>query len=274
MKTDKSPASLSPQLYDKEYYLKSLPGFDYLKKGVIDPAILETIRLGKITPEDHVLDFGCGRGELVIEAAKRGSHAVGMDFSKDAVEFAQTYLKNFPEDVQKRARFEQMTFEDLSSENEFDVIVFNQVYEHLYDYELRTLLGKFKRALKQNGRLIISTPNLNYIRFLYPLKRILEFPFKVIKQISRLLRGRSKHAQSIQAFFRELFKIKYPESEHTKLHINLQTPQSIQKFLEGQGFSVRVLCIDTHKNLISQLTQRWWGETVWAVCGKTKIEKQ
>lgn len=272
MKTNftNQPSSLGPELYDKDYYLKSLPGLEYLEKDKVDPAISKTIQFGSITAGNRVLDFGCGRGNLVIELACRGVYAVGVDFSENAVEFAKSYVTQFSEGIRNRSQFFQFTINELQFENEFDKIVFNQVYEHLRDWELTILIEKFKRALKPGGLLIISTPNLNYIRYLYPLKRILELPFKSIKELLRIPRGKSKHASSFKKFIKEIFKIKYPDSEHTKLHINLQTPHSMRSFLSQQGFSAQVSCVDDHANWIGRLTKRWWGETIWAVA---KIQK-
>ncbi len=257
------PPSLGPELYNQEYYRKSLPGLEYLEKDIVDPAIAETIRFGRIASESRVLDFGCGRGNLILELAKRGASAVGVDFSLDAIEFAKSYAAGFPQEIQKRVRFMQLSMNEMNFEQEFDVIVFNQVYEHLYDWELKILLAKFKRALKKHGILVISTPNLDYIRYLFPLKRTLEFPFKLIKETLRVIRGKSKHASSPQKFLKEIFKIKYPDSEHTRFHINLQTPVTIQKFLTDEGFSVQAVCLDRHTNWLSRLTERWWGETIW-----------
>ena len=256
--------AIGPELYDRSYYLRSLPGLEHLEDPeVIDTAAEETIRFGSIKAGDRVLDFGCGRGSLAIVLAKEGSSVLGVDFSRDAIDFAQEYRKRFAEEIQKRTEFRLMTMDELNWEGEFDVIVLNQVYEHLHDWELEILLSKLKRALKATGTLVISTPNLNYIRFLYPLKRLSEFPFKAIKEILRFFRGRSKHASSLKAFLREIFKIRYPESEHTRLHINLQTPGSIRKFMERRGFSVTVECIDRRHNLLSRATCKWWGETIW-----------
>ena len=256
--------SLRSELYDKDYYRKSLPGIEYLNRtDVVDPVIEETIHFGGIKAGDHVLDFGTGRGTLPIALARRNCTALGVDFSQDAIDFAREYVKRFPQDIQNRVEFRRMEMSEFNLENQFDVIVFNQVYEHLHDWELEILIPKFKRALKPAGTLVISTPNLNYIRYLYPLKRILELPFKIVKEISRLLRRKSKHASSLSAFLKEIFKIAYPESEHTLLHINLQTPRSIRRFLERQGFQVYVECVDRHKNLLSLFMRSWWGETIW-----------
>ena len=260
------PASLGSELYDKDYYDKSLPGIEYLEREIIDSAAEETIRIGHIQENDRVLDFGCGRGTLVIELAKRGIRTTGSDFSEHAIQFAQNLAAKFPKEVQDRLEFWKLDIKEFNFHELFDVIIFNQVYEHLYDWELETFLSKFKKALKPGGRLVISTPNLDYVRYLYPIKRLVNLPLKLIKEPLRVLRGKSKHTSSFKAFFKELFKITYPESEHTKLHINLQTPKSIQKFLERSCFSVKVECVDHHQNLISRMMKRWWGETIWVYC--------
>ncbi|MBI4394835.1 MAG: methyltransferase domain-containing protein [Candidatus Omnitrophica bacterium] len=262
----KKASGLSPELYDKNYYLNSLPGIEYLNHLDLDPALRGTIKFGKISSGQRILDFGCGRGQLAIALAKKGCEVLATDFSQDAINFAREYVKQFPNEIENRVEFKRMTIQDLDFEAEFDAIIFNQVYEHLHDWELEILIAKFKRALKSNGCLVISTPNLNYIRYLFPLKRLLEFPFKTMKEISRLLRGRSRHASSFKAFLKEIFKIQYPKSEHTQLHINLQTPGSIRTFLERQGFRVRLECVDYHKNLLSLTTRKWWGETIWVSC--------
>lgn len=263
----KKPSSLGPELYDKDYYLHSLPGIEYLEKqDVCDPTITETIKFGRIKAGQYVLDFGCGRGTLAIALVQKGCTTLGVDFSQNAIDFAKDYLKRFPEEIQKRVKFEKMDMAELSTKEEFDVIVFNQVYEHLHNWELEILIPKFRQALKSNGILVISTPNLNYIRYLYPLKRILELPFKIMKETLRVLRGRSKHASSFSAFSKEIFKIRYPESEHTRLHINLQTPHSVRTFMEQKGFHVELECVDYHKNVVSLAFRKRWGETIWLSC--------
>ncbi len=261
------PRSLSPDLYDKNYYLHSLPGLEHLMKMEdLDPAVTETIRFGAVASGHHVLDFGCGRGALAIALAQKGCTALGIDFSQDAIDFAREYLRHFPEEVHRRVEFKRMEMNELNFKAEFDAVIFNQVYEHLHDWELETLIPKFKRALKPGGTLVISTPNLNYIRYLFPLKRVAEFPFKIIKETLRVIRGKSKHTSSASAFLKEIFKIRYPESEHTRLHINLQTPRSIRDFMKRNGFRVELKCIDHHLNLLSLATRRWWGETIWLSC--------
>jgi 2-polyprenyl-3-methyl-5-hydroxy-6-metoxy-1,4-benzoquinol methylase len=263
----KNEPGLGPELYDEHYFQHTLPGIEHLDdEALIDGARDETVRFGGIGQGSRVLDFGCGRGSLAIALAQLGAHVVGVDYSPHAIKFAQQLKARFPKEIQSRVTYYQMSMEVLNFNSEFDTIVLNQVFEHLRNWELELLLGKFRQALKPDGAIVISTPNLDYIRYLFPLKRMVNLPFKIMKESLRIVRGKSKHASSPQKFFKEIFKVRYPESEHNALHINMQTPASIQKFLSEHGFQVKVACVDPRKNLIGQLAKPWWGETIWVSC--------
>ncbi len=41
--------------------------------------------MGKVTPQDYVIDLGSGDGRLVITAAKRGARAMGIEYNPDMV---------------------------------------------------------------------------------------------------------------------------------------------------------------------------------------------
>jgi SAM-dependent methyltransferase len=49
----------------------------------------EMLDLAKITASDYVIDLGSGDGRLVIEAAKRGARAHGVEFNPDLVELSR-----------------------------------------------------------------------------------------------------------------------------------------------------------------------------------------
>ena len=88
----KKPSALGPELYDKDYYLHSLPGIEYLEKtDALDPAITETLKFGQIKPGQHVLDFGCGRGTLVIALAQ-DSASVGSVGTASGVVMSLHYV--------------------------------------------------------------------------------------------------------------------------------------------------------------------------------------
>ncbi len=45
--------------------------------------------MAKVTPRDFVMDLGSGDGRTVITAAKRGAHAVGIEYNPDMVELSK-----------------------------------------------------------------------------------------------------------------------------------------------------------------------------------------
>jgi SAM-dependent methyltransferase len=45
--------------------------------------------MAKLTPNDFVMDLGSGDGRTVITAAKRGAHALGIEYNPDMVELSK-----------------------------------------------------------------------------------------------------------------------------------------------------------------------------------------
>src|SRR4030088_2438915 len=45
--------------------------------------------MAKVTSSDYVIDLGSGDGRTVITAAKRGAHAVGIEYNPDMVELSK-----------------------------------------------------------------------------------------------------------------------------------------------------------------------------------------
>lgn len=105
---------------------------------------------------EKVLDIGCGDGtvgEYLIKKYK--SEVYGIDISEDAVEKAKK--KNVKAQVgssENKLLFENETF---------DTVFWGDNIEHLFD-PLSTA-KEIKRVLKQDGRLILSCPNMGYWRY-------------------------------------------------------------------------------------------------------------
>ncbi len=59
--------------------------------------------MAKVTPQDFVMDLGSGDGRTVITAAKRGAHAVGIEYNPDMVELSKQNAAK--EGVSDRAEF-------------------------------------------------------------------------------------------------------------------------------------------------------------------------
>jgi SAM-dependent methyltransferase len=102
-----------------------------------------------------ILDIGAGTGIFLSKFKEAGWKAEGVEFSPDAVKFAQ---KSFGITL-KRGDFFDHTFPN----NTYDVVSLNMALEHLYQ-PLETL-KEIKKILKKNGVLVITVPNIDSVGF-------------------------------------------------------------------------------------------------------------
>ena len=97
-------------------------------------------------PGEHILDVGCGTGQLTAEITQFGAEVVGIDSSPDLI---ATAAKNFPQ-----VRFEVADVTALPFENEFDVVVSNAALHWVRDQP--SAIASIARALKPRGRLVFE----------------------------------------------------------------------------------------------------------------------
>jgi ubiquinone/menaquinone biosynthesis C-methylase UbiE len=105
-----------------------------------------------------VLDSGCntGRGGAVLKVLKPELEVVGVDCLQERI--AQLDLS-----VYKRGICSLST--QLPLENDaLDVIVAGEFIEHVPPADTEATLAEFFRVLRLRGRLILTTPNPNYLR--------------------------------------------------------------------------------------------------------------
>ena len=121
----------------------------FVTKGTISTEVQEVLKQinwkGKT-----VLDVGCGTGNFVNEVSKKGSrYVLGIDYAKEAIKIAKNSYS------QENLEFR---IQDVKEINEkFDVIVSIGTIEHM-DNPIE-ILKKFKKCLKTNGKIILTTPN-------------------------------------------------------------------------------------------------------------------
>jgi precorrin-6B methylase 2 len=59
-----------------------------------DELVKVMLNMAKVNSEDYLIDLGSGDGRTVIEAAKRGAHALGIEFNPDMVVLSKKNAKN------------------------------------------------------------------------------------------------------------------------------------------------------------------------------------
>jgi len=110
-------------------------------------AMLQPLITGKT-----VLDAACGEGYGTHMLSQWADSVMGVDIDEKAIEHAhKRYQKNNLEF--KQSDVLQLPFAD----DHFDVVVSFETLEHLAEHE--ALLTEFKRVLKDDGCLVISTPD-------------------------------------------------------------------------------------------------------------------
>ncbi|MCE5219848.1 MAG: methyltransferase domain-containing protein [Clostridium sp.] len=112
--------------------------------------------LNEVKDARDILDVGCSQGIISLLMAKESEKVLGLDIQKEAVDFANTLLKEDFKDVKNNIEFRCINFLDFNENMVFDTIVMTEVLEHLEapcDFIIHT-----KKYLKDNGSLVITVP--------------------------------------------------------------------------------------------------------------------
>ena len=140
----------STQKLIEDYVTMEDPEYVEEEKGRRAQARLILSLIAQYKKAGALLDIGCGPGFFLDEAKKKGWSAHGVDLSAWAKEHARL---NFDIPV-----FQGTLNEAQFPDRHFDVIVMNDVIEHLEDP--KSALKEIRRVLKNDGILYISTPDI------------------------------------------------------------------------------------------------------------------
>ena len=114
----------------------------------------------KYMPENKnakILEIGTGMGQFYSFCLKYGyTNYEGIDLSPEEIQFVK---KNINEDVMIH-QMDVLDYLREASAKSFDVVVYNDVIEHLYKDEICELLLRVKDILKPDGVFLIKTPNM------------------------------------------------------------------------------------------------------------------
>lgn len=267
-----SKRSIPSQFYDTDYFLNRVQGGDLFIQSQGTLFVQKHYRIFALAGDLEnklLLDMGCGRGDFVIGAARKGAIATGCDFSPAAISLAKGFSARFL-DESSRVSFDLLDnpgFNTSYPDEYFDIVSCSDVIEHLDDDRVGDLLREAYRVLKAKGRFIVHTgPNLLYLKY----GRYVDFWFTYYA-----------------SFLIKSLKPFVVKKEAEDLHVNEQTVLSLKRRLRRHGFRGKVWAEQGYtdqwnnsRSDIKALRSLWrrvhkWGSPVlcseiYARCGKAE----
>jgi 2-polyprenyl-3-methyl-5-hydroxy-6-metoxy-1,4-benzoquinol methylase len=147
----------------------------------------------------RLLDVGCAHGWFLEAAQKYGFETLGIEPD----------LNMFNATAQRGLTIRQGFFpEVLEAHDQFDIIVFNDVFEHIPD--INAVLRDCKSHLKPGGMLVLNLPSS------------LGLFYKVARLLSRL---------RVKSFIERLWQKGFPSP-----HLHYFNPKNLQLLLQLNGF--------------------------------------
>lgn len=151
----------------RDYYLTSENYREHLEaKGIEYFEQFVHVVCRYSSPNDRILDLGCGTGETSRELSRRGRNVIGSDLSKLFMDRHHTTGEPGPTFVASDAA--HLPFGDST----LDVVCAMEFIEHVWPVE--GVLGEMNRVLKSGGHLVLMSPNL-----LSPLLALRDLPAMV-----------------------------------------------------------------------------------------------
>ncbi len=168
---------VSPALYGRDLLL-TFSGEEYADflagaSRQLRPRLARALELARLLPDTHVLDIGCGRGEITLHAVRRGAVVTAIDFSADCLQLTWNTLALAPPAARARVRLLRADAAALPVDDKsVHRVFFLDVAEHLQPWQLRQALAEIRRVLRPDGWAVIHTlPNRWALNIGYKLMR-------------------------------------------------------------------------------------------------------
>ncbi len=100
----------------------------------------------------HVLEVGCGYGQLCFDMALSGAKkVVGIDINPKCIDFANEYLTMYYPELKDKIDFSNTDLMSYKEQDCFDYIISEDAFEHIMNLEEE--LVKMYKSLKVRGKL-------------------------------------------------------------------------------------------------------------------------
>jgi SAM-dependent methyltransferase len=206
---------LSSELYDRDYFLSEYcEGWERFRadRG-LSPLKTRELELLDVAPGHHVLDAGCGRGEVLLACAGRGAAVAGIDYADAAVGLSRETLAEVEGADVRHGDLTALPWPPGT----FDRALLGDVIEHLTPRQAATALLELRRVLRPGGRLVVHTaPNRAFLALGWPVARV-----------ALKLTGGGATVEQVDWWI----------AESKRFHVNEQTVWSLGRGLRAAGFA-------------------------------------
>ncbi|NQZ11080.1 MAG: methyltransferase domain-containing protein [Algicola sp.] len=240
--------------YGEAYYLNDCGGFEQYKARIthktsntsntnstqqlLDPRLDAVFNIANVSEGMHVVDAGCGRGELSFASVKLGATVDAVDYSQSAINLArQCFAGSFMGEAdEENIDFHCSSITDFDFTRKADRVIASDLVEHLAPNELDMLYANISQGLTDSGQLVVHTfPNLWLYQYGYEARR------KAVAKAGGYLSPQPR------SYFERL------------MHINEQSPRVLRDQL-SHHFSHVKLWFGTYENPFDSL-HRSYGKS-------------
>lgn len=194
----------------------------------------EIVNLVKIKPNDKVIDYGCGNGDLAFYLTSLNCRVTGIDYSKETIDICNEKLKKIKRLI--NIDFINCNNDSLPRFKNVKVVFFCDTIEHMYDEEITVVLEKIKEWNEIDDiQIAIHTDNANYLKFIKPFFDLMFIILKV----------------------KTIEQIKEDYNIEQELHVNLTTPRKLQLKMERLGYQQMIL---SYPEITKERVERQLGE--------------
>ena len=136
-------------VYSCGYFRDSGNSLDVAQEDKLDHILTKV----QLKAGDRLLDVGCGWGALIIRAAERGAHAVGVTLSQDQCRYASQRIAELG--LADRCEVRLMDYRDLVDDGGYDKIVSVGMFEHVGHKNLRRYFEILHGLLRDGGAMLM-----------------------------------------------------------------------------------------------------------------------
>jgi 2-polyprenyl-3-methyl-5-hydroxy-6-metoxy-1,4-benzoquinol methylase len=110
----------------------------------------------------NILEVGCGIGGIAYRLSRRWTSATvrGIDISTQSIQIAEKLFSG------SRTQFKSGVLKPDTYNEQFDLIVLMDVYEHISVEDRAEVHAALKKLLRNKGRIFVSIPTPHYLKWL------------------------------------------------------------------------------------------------------------